>query len=416
MGLPTALVFANSGYKVVGVDTNPTIVRELNRGNNHVQEPNLKNLLNEVISSKNFMAQTEVGQADVFIICVPTPINDTKHCNLGFITTASKMIAKKLKEGDLVVVESTVPPGTIRNTILPTLKKSFNKNFYLAHAPERVMPGNILKEIIENDRIIGGINRKSAKITRTLYSSFVKGKIFLTNLETAEMSKLVENTYRDVNIAFANELTKICDRLGIDIWEVITLANNHPRVNIHYPGPGVGGHCIPLVPWFIIEKAPEESRMIRLAREINEGMPEYVSKIVKELIGNGGATITIFGASYKGNVEDARVSPSAQLAKHLRGYNIRFYDNCAKWFKYDIADLKSAVSDSECIVVMVDHDEFKNMTKKKIEQIGSLMKNRIVIDTKNCLQHEIWGMCEFDVYILGNSKEGTISSHIFTRS
>ncbi|MCD4801328.1 MAG: nucleotide sugar dehydrogenase [Anaerolineales bacterium] len=407
IGLPTASMFATHGYKVIGVDVNDSIINKVNNGHPHIEEPGLKTLVQAAVLSKNLIASNEPYDFDVFIICVPTPL-DTTSCtsNLNYVRAAANSIIPHLKAGSLVILESTSPPGTVNKVLLPILEKSGLKagiDLYVAHCPERVLPGRILEELVENDRIIGGVNEESAKRAEKLYKSFVSGNIYLTDATTAEMCKLMENTYRDVNIALANELAKISENIGINVWDAIDLANKHPRVNIHQPGPGVGGHCIPIDPWFIAETAPDDADLIKLSRRINDGMVEYLANKIKAIIGTSGV-VTIFGVAYKGNVDDARESPSLRLAGLLveLGYHIKIHDPHVHEFKYELQELSDAVQGSDCIVVMVDHDDFKNISNGNIQKIGAWMRNKNIIDTRNCLDHNSWMSAGFDIKVLGN--------------
>ncbi|MDD4496860.1 MAG: nucleotide sugar dehydrogenase [Methanosarcinaceae archaeon] len=408
IGLPTASMFATHGYKVTGVDVNEQIIQKINNGSSHIEEKGLNTLVRAAVLSQNLTASKMPSEADAFIICVPTPIN-TSNCtsNLNYVRSAAESIVPYLREGALVILESTSPPGTVNDLLIPIIEKSGFKagsELFIAHCPERVLPGKILEELVQNDRIIGGINEESAKRARDLYRSFVSGNIYLTDSTTAEMCKLMENTYRDVNIALANELTIISEKLGINIWEAIELVNKHPRVNIHQPGPGVGGHCIPVDPWFIVEAAPEEARLITLSRHINDGMAEYLQKIIEETIGNTG-TIAIFGVAYKGNVDDARETPSLNLAELLlsSGYDVRFHDPQVKNFKYKLDDFCSSVDGADMIVVVTDHNEYKNIDTEMINKFSEIMNEKNIIDTRNCLYHELWKKSGFNVRVLGNS-------------
>ena len=412
IGLPTASMFATHGYKVIGIDISTNIVETINKGASHIEEPGLNTLVKAAVLSKNLIARKKQEKADVFIICVPTPLDsNSKKANLEYVKSAVESIVPYLERGNLVILESTVTPGTTKNILVPILEQSdlkVGKDVFLAHCPERVLPGKVLKELVENDRIIGGFNAESAEQAKKLYQCFVAGEIYLTDATTAEMIKLMENTYRDVNIALSNEFSKIGEKLNINVWDAIRLANRHPRVNIHQPGPGVGGHCIPIDPWFIIEKAPENAQLIILSRKINEEMIQHVITITEGLIESiKGKTITIFGVAYKGNVDDIRETPAERLYELLltMGGDIRLYDQHVQKFKYELQNLEKSVENSSCIIVMTDHDEFKNMDEKEIINIGNLMKSKNVVDTRNCLEHDLWNSTGFRVRILGNTAE-----------
>ena len=402
IGLPTALLFATHGYEVVGVDVNEKVVDMLNRGETPFNEPGLDELLRK--AKGNFIAKTELEEADVFLIAVPTPLEKAiKVSDLKYVRTAAKMIRPYLKRDNLVVLESTVPPGTSERLVIPILEKNgLNAGeFYFAHCPERAIPGRTIYEMIHNDRIIGGYDNKSAELARSLYASFVKGNIYLTDLKTAELVKLMENTYRDVNIALANEFAQIAEECGINVWEAIELANKHPRVNILRPGPGVGGHCIAVDPWFLTENSTK-SKMILLAREINDSMPNYVLQIVRNLLKDvKEPTITIFGVAYKGNVDDTRETPALKFIKlaENEGYRVKCYDPYVKDFEYELFGLSEAVKDSDCIVLIADHDVFREIDPSKLE-----MRNKNLVDTRNILDHEKWRRAGFKVKVLGDGK------------
>ena len=405
IGLPTALLLATSGYEVVGIDIDKKIVDALNKGKTPFNEPGLDELLNK--ARNNFVAKTEVETADVFLIAVPTPLEKSiRVADLRYVRSAAEMIYPHLKRGDLVILESTVPPGASEKLIIPILEKSGLKvgEFYFTHCPERAIPGRTIFEMIHNDRVIGGYDKKSAELAKRIYSSFVRGDIYLTDIKTAEFVKLIENTYRDVNIALANEFAQIAEECGINIWEAIELANKHPRVNILKPGPGVGGHCIAIDPWFLTENSTKY-RMVLLAREINDSMPNYVLQTVRSLLkGIKDPVITVFGVAYKGNVDDTRETPALKFIKlaENEGYKVKIYDPYVKEFEYPILDLKNAVKDSDCIVIITDHDVFKFLDPN---EIGKLMRNKCVFDGRNILDHEKWRKAGFKVKVLGNGKE-----------
>ena len=416
IGLPTALLFAVSGYEVVGVDIKRSITEKVNRKVMPFDEKGLQELLIKAIDSHRFRASTTPEKADVFIIAVPTPFDKkNRMADLGYVIEATKSIASLLEKGNLVIIESTVPPGVCEKCIIPILEENCNtgkvglkakEDFFVAHCPERAIPGNTLYEMMNNDRIIGGIDENSSELARELYESFVTGNIYVTSIRTAEMVKLMENTYRDINIALANEFAQIAEEAGIDVWEAIELANKHPRVNILKPGPGVGGHCIAVDPWFLTEDSTK-SRIISLAREINDGMPVYVLHILKDMLNklkkeNLTITITIFGVTYKGNVSDTRETPALKFIRlaEKEGYKVKIYDPHVKDgdFEYPILPLEDAVQDSDCIVVIADHSEFKSLSP---DEIGKLMRTRKIFDTRNCLDREKWKEAVFEVKILG---------------
>ncbi|MEX2690279.1 MAG: nucleotide sugar dehydrogenase [Candidatus Njordarchaeum guaymaensis] len=403
IGLPTALILASKGFTVVGVDVNKKIVNMINNGKLPFNEPGLEGLYK--IAESNFTARTTVENADVYLIAVPTPLEKwAKMADLKYVRTATEMILPYLSHDGLVILESTVPPGTSDSIVIPILEKSGLKpgEFHFAHCPERAIPGNTIYEMIHNDRVIGVLDKKSGELARHIYSSFVKGRLYLTDLRTAEFVKLMENSYRDVNIALANEFAQIGEELNINIWEAIELANKHPRVNILKPGPGVGGHCIPVDPWFLVESSVR-SRLVSLAREINDSMPRYVLRIVKEIGIKPPGTITILGVAYKGNIDDTRESPALKFIKlaENEGYTVKIHDPYVRSFEYKIMELKEAVKDSDCLVVITDHTAFKKINP---EDVGGLMRNKNIIDCRNLLDRQKWVKAGFNIRILGNKK------------
>lgn len=403
IGLPTALLFAQSGNKVIGVDINQNIVNYLNNGKLHIEEPGLQELFTS--AKNNFSATTVVGPSDVFLIAVPTPLKKSIHVSdLAYVRTAFEMIYPHLKRGDLVILESTVTPGASEKLGIPILEKSGLKagEFFYAHCPERAIPGKTLDEMVHNDRIIGGFNPESASVTKELYLSYVKGNIYTSDIKTAEFAKLIENTYRDVNIALANELAQIADNAGINVWEAIALANKHPRVNILNPGPGVGGHCIAVDPWFLTENSSKWG-IIQLARDINDAMPNYVLQLTRNiLVGVKDPVITIFGVAYKGNVDDTRETPALKLIKlaENEGYRVKCYDPHIKHFDYPCLPLDQAVEGSDCIIIITDHDEFKKINPAELH-----MRNKNILDTRNILDRTGWQKCGFEVKTLGSSNK-----------
>ena len=395
IGLPTACLFANAGYEVIGVDVNRGTIEKLNQGKLPFKEKGLEELFENALPNMRFKTRPEA--ADVFLIAVPTPLDkEAKMADLRYVREAAKSISNYIKVDNLVILESTVPPGTCERLILPLLK---NKA-HMVHCPERAIPGNTIHEMIYNDRIIGSNERESGEHAKELYSSFVKGNIYLTDLRTAEMVKVMENTFRDINIALANEFAQIAEESGVNIWAAIELANKHPRVNILKPGPGVGGHCIAIDPWFLIENSVR-SRIVNLAREINESMPRHVLRLVKELGIGANGTITVLGVAYKGDVDDTRETPALKFIKlaENEGYTVKVHDPLVKKFKYAILNLEEAVEDSDCLILITDHEEFKEIIP---EDISKLMKNRSLIDTRNSLDHERWKKAGFKVKVLGD--------------
>ncbi|HUL62249.1 MAG TPA: nucleotide sugar dehydrogenase, partial [Methanocella sp.] len=362
IGLPTALLLSQKN-DVFGVDLKQDVVDKVNRRVMPFEEPGLGDLLQR----SGMTAGTAPQRADAFIICVPTPFDkEVRMADLRYVKAAAESIAPCLERGNLVVVESTVSPGACEKVVAPILEKSglkVKRDLFLAHCPERAIPGNTLHEMVQNDRIIGGVDEASTRRTLELYATFIKGNIYTTDATTAEFVKLMENTYRDINIAMANEFAILAEDTGINAWEAITLANRHPRVNILRPGPGVGGHCIAVDPWFLTENSTK-CRIVNMAREINDGMPSHVLSKVREAVRRIEAPkITVFGVAYKGNVDDARETPALKFIKlaEKEGYAVSVYDPLVKKFEHPLSSLDEAVADTDCIVIITDHDQFKTM-------------------------------------------------------
>ena len=320
---------------------------------------------------------------------------------------AVNSIIPLLKKDDLIILESTSPPGTCRDMISPMIEASgfeIGTDIHLAHCPERVLPGKILRELVQNARIIGGMTPKCAEITKALYSELVEGQIYLTDCTTAEMAKIMENTYRDVNIALANELGHLCEKLGISAWDVIELANKHPRVNMHLPGPGVGGHCISVDPWFLVDKFQDEAKIINLARTINDGQPARVVEKVMEILSDRGITdpkVALFGVSYKGNVDDTRESPALEIIKELNGkVGLRIYDPHVKGgIGYEMCSLEEAISGADLLLIVTDHADFRFLATV---ELGKRMRNKILFDTRNFLDTKHYLDAGFEVHTLGS--------------
>lgn len=406
IGLPTASLFATHGMRVIGVDIDSHVVQVLNGGEIHIQEAGLRSLFREAVSSGQLMIKCAPELADVFIIAVPTPIHPDKTADMRAVIGATESLMPYLRPGNLVILESTSPPGTVTDLVRPILECSGLKagqDFHLVYSPERVLPGHILKEMVENARVIGGIDRASAEAGRALYSAFVKGKIILTDATTAEMVKLMENTFRDVNIALANEFALIAEKQGVNVWEAIDIANHHPRVNILRPGPGVGGHCIAVDPWFLAEVAPEQARLIRQARVVNDGMPEHVVEMVQRLVPNKGI-VAVLGLTFKAGVDDIRESPAVEVTKHLiaTGLEVRAFDpyvrELAALQDNLVTSLNKAIEGADAFLLLVDHVEFKQIEPDRLTQ----MRGRTVIDTRNCLDALKWQNGGFDVHKLGS--------------
>jgi len=411
IGLPTASTFAKAGLKVIGVDVNPLIIESLQNGHVHIFEPGLGTLVQDAIKTNNLVISSHPVQADAFIIAVPTPFYEDKKADLSFVKSAAESIIPYLEKGNLVVLESTSPPLTTINVLIPILERSGLKagvDFSVAYSPERVLPGQILRELIENARVIGGIDQNSAEAGKILYQTFVKGEIITTTATTAEMVKLMENTYRDVNIAIANEFARLSDRFGVDIWEAIQIANLHPRVNILTPGPGVGGHCISVDPWFFVEAAPDITQLIRSARNVNDSQPGFVVEKIKGLLGDiSGKNIAALGLSYKPDVDDLRESPAIEVVQLLSkaGALVIAYEPFKPDFQIAPAimakNLEEALQNADLILLLVNHKQFTEIDPK---QIINRTKARIVFDTVGGWKPEIWKTAGFEIHRLGVSE------------
>lgn len=393
IGLPTSAMFATHGCEVIGVDVNGKVVQALSRGKTRIEEPYLDIMVQAAVRSGHLKAKRKPEEADVFIIAVPTPITEDKKADMDYVVEATEMIIPYLKKGNLVILESTSPTGTVEELLVPILEKSglkIGEELYVGHSPERVLPGKILWELVNNNRIVGGINRISAEKIRDLYKIFVNADIYLTTATTAEMCKMMENTFRDVNIALSNELAKICEKTGVNAWEVIELCNKHPRVDLHQPGPGVGGHCLAVDPWFIIEKNPDLAKIIELSRRTNDDMPYHVldriDEILKDIKRN--KKITILGITYKPDIDDIRESPILKLIDLIDGrkdYEVIIYDPYVKTHKYQEKDLIEAAKDSDLIVLGVNHDVFRSLP---LNEIAKVMRNKNFLDTRNFLNRQ----------------------------
>jgi len=371
IGLPTAALLANKGFTVHGVDIKQDIIDTINGGNIHIVEPDLDEYVKEAVNNGNLKAHLEPAEADIFIIAVPTPFHSGYVPNIDYIVDATEKIAPLIKKNNIIILESTSPVGTTEK--IHSILKSRGidtSEVFISHCPERVLPGNIMKELVNNDRIVGGINNKSTDETVNFYSQFVKGDILTTDAKTAEMAKLTENSFRDVNIAFANELSILCDNLGMDVSKLIGLANKHPRVNILNPGPGVGGHCIAVDPWFIIHKDPENTKLIRAARELNNYKTDWVIKKIKkeaEKLKNFNTKIACLGLSFKPDIDDLRESPALHIVNELKkdGYIIMAVEpNIKNHPDLDIINLKDAIKSADLVIKLVDHKEFKSLNIK----------------------------------------------------
>lgn len=385
IGLPTASLLATKGFTVLGVDINPDVVSKINMGGIHIIEPGLDILVKSAVNSGNLKAATKPDFSDVFIIAVPTPFDENKNPDISYVQAAADAAAPFLQENNLILLESTSPVGTTQKIQQQITKRRPDlQNLFFAYCPERVIPGKVLQELVENDRVVGGIDAKSTQKAKAFYQSFVGGKVLETNSMTAEMCKLTENAFRDVNIAFANELSMICDSLKIDPWELIRLANHHPRVNILQPGPGVGGHCIAVDPWFIVASAPIQAKLIKSARMVNDSKPEWVVEKIKsaakKLIM---PTIACLGLSFKADIGDLRESPAKMIMEKLIlekiGKVVVVEPHIAKSDKFILMDLENAIEIADIVVLLVDHSYFKNLSDYDLSE-------KIVIDTRGMLR------------------------------
>jgi UDP-N-acetyl-D-mannosaminuronic acid dehydrogenase len=418
IGLPTAATFATHGLKVVGVDINPHVIETLRNGNIHIHEPGLRTVVEAALNSGNLTVSFEPEEADAFLIAVPTPFYEDQYgeydgrkyrlADMRAVESAAAAILPHLRKGNLVILESTSPPRTTIDLLRPILERSGLKagaDFYLCYSPERVLPGQILRELIENARVVGGITPESAHAGCDLYATFVKGEILETDATTAEMVKLMENTTRDVNIAIANEFSRLAEKFGVDVWEAINLANRHPRINILSPGPGVGGHCISVDPWFFVETAPELTPLIYHARQVNDGQPHFVVEKVKQAIGPlNGKKIAALGLAYKPDVDDLRESPATEVVHLLQkeGAVVNVWEPFkpdARIKGVDMApSLDSALKDADTILLLVRHTQFVGF---HAAEIALKTKARIAIDCVNGLEIAQWGNAGFTVYRLG---------------
>ena len=396
IGLPTAAVIASRGIEVVGVDVSQHAVDTINQGNIHIVEPDLDIVVRSVVTTGKLRATITAEKADAFLVAVPTPLNSNHQPDISYIEAAAKAIAPVLEKGNLVILESTSPVGTTEKLAnwLSEAREDLSfpqqigdeTDIKVAHCPERVLPGYVLQELVANDRIIGGMSNKCSEAATALYQTFVRGECINTNARTAELSKLTENAFRDVNIAFANELSIICDKLKIDVWELIKLANRHPRVNILKPGPGVGGHCIAVDPWFIVDSAPDESRLIRSAREINDNKPKFVLEKIKTAADQfKRPIIACLGLAFKADIDDLRESPALEITQEILEQeigevlvvepNIKTLPKALAEKGGVLVTLEEALEKANTIVALVDHKEFKKIS-------ANTLNSNVVIDTR----------------------------------
>lgn len=442
IGLPTASTFAVNGLQVLGVDINTDVVETLQRGNIHIHEPGLRDLVTHAIQSGNFSASTQAEEADAFLIAVPTPFKEHefgehngqkyKLADMSAVTSATEAIVPFLRKGNLVVLESTSPPRTTVDLVKPILESSGLKagvDFHLCYSPERVLPGQILRELVENARVVGGVRPESARAGHDLYATFVKGKIMETDATTAEMVKIMENSTRDVSIALANEFARLAEKFGVDVWEAIRLANLHPRINILNPGPGVGGHCISVDPWFFVEAAPELTPLVYHARKVNDSQPQFVIEKVKQAFSaqtadnntaeNGdlgllrGKRIAVLGLAYKPDVDDLRESPAAEIVHLLQneGAHVKAWEPFKPEARLNgihmATDLKDAIWDADAVLLLVKHSEFAKLNP---QQLASQTGARIALDTVNAWNVDEWQKAGFQLFRLGDNKTPVTSA------
>lgn len=418
IGLPTASMFAANGIQVLGVDINLKVIETLRTGGIHIHEPGLREVFESSLKSGMFTAATSPAEADAFIIAVPTPFQEGKFgeyngetyklADMRAVIAAAEAILPYLRRGNLVVLESTSPPRTTVDLVAPILERSGLKagvDFHLVYSPERVLPGQLLRELVENARVIGGVTPDAAQAASDLYATFVKGEIFQTDATTAEMIKLMENTYRDVNIAIANEFSRLAERFGVDVWEAIRIANYHPRVKIHSPGPGVGGHCVSVDPWFFVEGAPDLSLLIARARRVNDLQPEFVVETVKKAIGSlNGKKIAALGLAFKPNVDDLRESPAVEVVHLLtkEGAVVKAFEPFSPKAVLPGVDtvptLEIAVEDADVILLLVNHTEFRQLGP---ESLKTITPARILFDTVNGWREQDWTAHGFALFRLG---------------
>lgn len=408
IGLPYASTFATHGLQVVGVDVNPQVVDRLKEGELHIYEPGLRTLVQAALRSGNLTIEQKPQLADAFIIAVPTPFMDGKKADMSYVVSATESVVPHLRKGNLVVLESTSPPRTTVDIIQPILERSGLKagvDFFLAYTPERVMPGQTLHELIENARVIGGIDRASTEAGRDLYGIFVRGEIVMTDATTAEMVKLMENTYRDINIAIANEFSRLADRFGVDVWEAISIANRHPRVRILNPGPGVGGHCISVDPWFLVEAAPDISPLIHTARQVNDGQPDFVFSMVKRVVGKlEESKIAALGLAFKADIDDLRESPAIEICHKLAeaGARVTAYEPYKPEYHQNafetVSTLAAALNQADVLLLLVGHSALRALQP---EVIAQLTPARIVVDCVNAWPVREWEQHGFRVFRLG---------------
>ncbi len=408
IGLPTASTLAKAGLNVIGVDVDQQVLEGLREGNIHIHEPGIHELAQEALDSGNLSLSDHPTEADAFVIAVPTPVTEDNKADLRQVMEAANAIVPHLRKGNLVMLESTCPPRTTIDQVAPVLESSgmsAGSDFLLAYTPERALPGRILRELVENVRVIGGIDPVSAEAGKALYRTFVKGEILLTDATTAEMVKLMENTYRDINIAVANEFAQMAERLGVDVWEAIRLANEHPRVEILQPGPGVGGHCIAVDPWFLVEATPDLAPLIQQAMAVNDGQPMHSANLLEQALGGlSEKRIAALGLSYKPNVGDLRESPALEIVNILvgRGAEVHTFEPHDQTASVEGAaaedTLDAALHEADAVVLLVNHREFVEFDP---QQAGNQMTGRVAVDLRGAWDADSWRAAGFEIHTLG---------------
>ncbi len=417
VGLPTAAMLATHGHEVLGVDVSRQVLDRLHNGEVHIHEAGLRSLVRAALKSGHLRIAEGPEPADAFIIAVPTPIvreeqalaegapQGSPVADLSYVISAAEAIVPHLQPGNLVILESTVPPRTTEDVVAPILRRSGVRDLLVAHCPERVLPGRILAELVGNSRVIGGVDQRSAEAARELYASFVEGEMLLTDATTAELVKLMENTHRDVNIALANEFALVAERVGVDVWEAIDLANRHPRVKMLRPGPGVGGHCIAVDPWFVVQAAPDLTPLIQTARRVNDGMPAHVVELVRQAVaGVERPVIACLGLTYKADVDDVRESPALRVLELLKaeGFEVLACDPHVRALPEAYGRLlpvSEALRRADCAVILTDHAEFRALSPEDLR----LMRRPLVIDSRCALKGRL-GTPDAEHRLLGSGR------------
>lgn len=406
IGLPTAVVLAQAGYSVTGCDIDADVCARVAAGAAHFSEPGLSALVADIVGNGSLRISDHPVEADAFVICVPTPLAGiaTKRADISAVLAAGRAIGAAIRPGNLVILESTSPPGTTIGPLRVELESAAGlvagRDFLLAHCPERVLPGRMMTELVANDRVVGGLDSASTAAAAALYRSFASGTVSETDATTAELVKLMENTYRDVNIALANEFALVSESLGIDVWRAIDLANRHPRVNILRPGPGVGGHCIAVDPWFVVGSAPRATSLIATGRAVNDAMPGHVADRVTSMLGGlRGRVILALGSTYKANVDDERESASLHVIEHLRdgGADVRVHDAVTR----PSPGVSALADGADCLVLLVDHDAYARLDPSRI---GHAMRRALVLDCRDVLDRTAWTNAGFTVERLGDGR------------